>query len=115
MSDEALEGATEFVSVYMTAGSMEDGRSLAHVLVTERLAACVNILPGAVSVYAWETEVRHDDEVVLFAKTRRALVESLSARVHAVHSYDVPAILVLPLVGGSPAYLAWLDEQTRPV
>jgi periplasmic divalent cation tolerance protein len=111
---EAGLHATEFVSVYMTAGSLEEGTALGRVLVTERLAACVNVLPGAVSIYAWEGELHEDDEVVLLAKTRRSLVEPLSARVATVHGYDLPAILVLPIVGGSPAYLTWLAEQTRP-
>lgn len=101
------------VSVYATAASLEDAERLADALVEERLVACVNILPGMRSVYRWEGRLEHDDEVVLLAKTRRELAEAVCERVAALHTYDVPCCVVLPLVAGWPAYLDWIDEQTR--
>jgi periplasmic divalent cation tolerance protein len=103
---------TEFVSVYMTAASQQAAEALGRNLVEERLAACVNVLPGGVSIYRWKGAVQRDEEVVLLAKTRRSRVEALTSRVHELHADDVPCVLVLPITGGSPAYLAWLAEQT---
>jgi len=97
----------------MTAATADEAERIGRALVEERLAACVNVLPGAVSLYRWEGAVQRDEEAVFLAKTRRALVDRITERVGELHSYDVPALLVLPLDGGSPAYLAWLAEQTR--
>jgi len=98
--------------VYMTAGSLDEAKSLGAMLVDERLAACANIIPGMISVYRWQGEVRNDEEVVLIAKTRADLAEPLVARVREVHSYDCPCVLVLPVETGNPAFLAWIAEET---
>ena len=98
--------------IYMTAGSLEEARTLGALLVEERLAACANILPGMISVYRWQGEVRHDEEVVLIAKTRADLVDTLIERVRALHSYDCPCVLSLPIDKGNPAFLAWIAEET---
>jgi periplasmic divalent cation tolerance protein len=105
--------AHEFVSVYMTAGSLEDALALARALVEEGLAACVNVLPEAVSVYRWQGTVQTEAEVVLLAKTRAALFADLAARVRQLHEYDVPCIVALPLADGDDGYLSWLAAQTR--
>lgn len=106
--------ASDFVSLYVTVP--DDGVSadrLAEALVEERLVACVNVLPGVTSYYRWDGELKRDGEQLLLCKTRRALVERATARVVALHPYELPCVLALPLVGGSDAYLAWIAEQTR--
>ena len=100
------------VSVYMTAASANEAAHLAQALVGERLAACVNILPGLRSVYRWQGKIEQADEVALIAKTRRDLADKLTARVKALHSYDCPCIVVWPIVSGLPAYLDWIEAQT---
>ena len=75
------------------------------------LAACVNIVPGISSVYRWRGNVERDEEWLLLAKSNPRALDALVERVHALHSYDVPEIVALPLIGGSQAYLRWLDEQ----
>ena len=82
----------------------------------ERLAACVNLLPGVRSIYRWEGEVQDDGEVLLIVKTREDALPALTARVVALHPYDVPEVIALPVAGGSDAYLAWLRDgvEARP-
>jgi len=99
--------------VYMTASGTAEARTIGRALVEERLAACVNILPGMASLYWWEGAVREDEETVFIAKTREHLVDALTERVGELHSYDCPCVVALPIVGGNPAYLAWLAGNTR--
>jgi periplasmic divalent cation tolerance protein len=91
-----------------------DAGALARTLVTEALAACVNVLPEMQSVYRWQAEVQQDAERQLVIKTTRDRLPALEARLHALHPYEVPEFLVLTVEAGSPAYLAWLRESTRP-
>ncbi len=103
----------EVVVVLVTAGSQEEAERLAQTLVAERLAACVNIVPGVTSIYRWEGKVQRDQEWLLVAKSCRDTLEDLIRCVQALHSYDVPEIIALPLVGGSEAYLRWLDREVH--
>jgi periplasmic divalent cation tolerance protein len=98
--------------IYMTAPNDAEAHTIARVLVEERLAACVNILSGMRSVYRWEGEIQEDDEVVLIAKTRRDLVPALTDRIKDIHSYDCPCVVAIPIDGGNPEFLDWIDAQT---
>jgi periplasmic divalent cation tolerance protein len=104
---------SEKLVVLMTAGSQEEAERLAHTLVAEMLAACVNVIPAVTSVYRWEGQVQSDQEWLLVAKSRRDVLNDLVRRVQALHSYDVPEIIALPLVGGSDAYLRWIDREVH--
>ncbi|MCK6453461.1 MAG: divalent-cation tolerance protein CutA [Alphaproteobacteria bacterium] len=101
--------------VYITAPSREEALKIGRALVAERLAASANVLPGARSIYWWQGKMEEADEAVLVAKTRAALAGRLVARVKALHSYDCPGIVILPILEGNPDYLAWLySETSRP-
>lgn len=100
--------------LYMTAGSAEEAHRIASVLVEERLAACANIIDGMRSLYWWEGAVQDDAEVVLIAKTTAALLDTVIERVKALHSYDCPCVVALPVEGGNPAFLEWIEQQTGP-
>ena len=102
------------VAVCVTAPSRAEAESIGRALVEARLAASVNIVPGVSSLYWWEGEVREADEVMLWAKTRADLVEPLTARVKALHSYACPCVIALPIAGGNADYLAWIDAETKP-
>ncbi len=105
----------EFRLVYMTAGSRDEARTIGRALVEERLAACANVIDDMDSIYWWQGQLTESREAVLIAKTRADLLPALTARVRALHSYTVPCVVALPLLGGNPAYLAWLgDETERP-
>ena len=103
----------EAVVVLVTAGSAEEGSRLGEALVGERLAACVNVVGPIRSIYRWEGAVERAEEWLLIVKARAADVPLLDARIRALHSYEVPEVLALPVYGGGAAYLAWLDEATK--
>ena len=96
----------ETVVALSTAGSRDEAERLATTLVDERLAACVNLVAPLTSIYRWQGVVERAEETLLVIKTRRALVPRLTARVRELHSYDVPELIVLPIVAGAAPYLA---------
>ncbi len=100
------------VVVWTTIGRAADGRGMASILVNERLAACVNVLPEMESIYRWKGQVETDYERQLVMKTTVARVAALRARVNELHDYDVPEFIVMPIAGGSEAYLNWIREST---
>ena len=102
---------TEFIVVYVTVGSADEGDRIAAALVEERLAACVNRIPGLRSTYRWRGRVERADEELLIIKSRADLFASLKHRVVELHSYDVPEIIALPIIEGSEPYVRWLDEE----
>ncbi|MBW2269865.1 MAG: divalent-cation tolerance protein CutA [Deltaproteobacteria bacterium] len=99
--------------VLITAPDAACAESLARALVDERLAACVNVVPGVRSYYRWEGAIQEDAELLLLAKTRADLVEALAARVKELHPYELPEVLGLVAPGGSPAYLDWIRTETE--
>ena len=102
---------TEAIAVFMTAANKEEATRLADMLVTNHLAACVQILPEIESVYRWQGKVERQREVLLIAKTTRARFEELEREVRALHSYETPEIVALQLTGGSGPYLEWLKAS----
>jgi periplasmic divalent cation tolerance protein len=102
----------ERVMVYITAPDLDVARRIGRSLVEERLAACANILPSMESFYRWEGAIQHDQEVVLIAKTRAALVDALVDRVATLHPYEVPCIVSLPVNHGYEPFLRWIDAET---
>jgi periplasmic divalent cation tolerance protein len=106
--------ATGCVLVLTTLGADADAAAFARTLVAERLAACVNVLPEMRSIYRWEGAVHDEGERQLLIKTAAVRVEALRQRIGELHSYDVPEFIVLPIDGGSAAYLRWVTESTSP-
>lgn len=98
---------------YITAGSRDEALAIGRALVEARLAACGNVLDGMTSVYHWQGAIEQANEAVLIVKTRAELVEPLTERVRALHSYDCPCVVALPITDGNPDYLAWIDAETR--
>jgi uncharacterized protein involved in tolerance to divalent cations len=103
----------DFIVVMVTVPDEEVSSRLAHALVGEQLAACVNVLPGLRSTYVWEGEICNEGELLCLIKTRRDLFPSVRERVLDLHPYQVPEIIALPLVEGSEGYLTWLRDNTR--
>lgn len=90
-----------------------EAKRIAHALVEEHLAACVNLIGGVHSVYRWKEAVETADEVLLLIKTLEQKVDAVRTRVHELHSYELPEFLVLDVTDGSEAYLAWIAANVR--
>ncbi len=103
----------DFNFVYITTGGRDEALAIGKALVEERLAACANVLDPVRSIYRWRGAVHEADEAVLVVRTRAELVEALTARVKALHSYECPCVVALPIEAGNPAYLDWLGAETR--
>jgi periplasmic divalent cation tolerance protein len=100
--------------ILVTTGSEEEAVSISRALVSERLAACVNIVGPVRSIYRWRDGVREDREYLLIIKTRATLYMKLETRVRELHSYEVPEVLSLNADRGSPPYIRWLLDSTGP-
>jgi len=94
--------------VLVTAGSAENAEAIARALVSERLAACVNVLSGLRSIYQWQGDVKSDAEWMLVIKTERSRFEAVEARVRSLHAYELPEVIAIDVVKGSAPYLDWL-------
>ena len=101
------------VFVYTTYPSVVEAETAGRALVERQLAACVNILPGMVSIYRWEGAIERGAETVMIIETRATLAEDVCAAVKEMHSYSTPAILVIPIEGVDSAYLSWLTDGTK--
>jgi periplasmic divalent cation tolerance protein len=98
--------------VLVTAPEEDSARKIAARLVEEKLAACVNLIPGVNSLYRWEGEVEEDREVLLIIKSRTELIAShLVPLIHSLHPYQVPEVIALPIIAGSQEYLDWLGTE----
>ena len=107
MNDQAIV-------VMITAPSQEVARQIAMALLEAKLAACANVLPGVRSYYTWKGQPQEDEEVLMLVKTRAALFESqLVPAVKAVHPYELPEIIALPVQMGLEGYLRWIDAETQ--
>jgi periplasmic divalent cation tolerance protein len=105
----------KFVVVFITAPSMDVAQQIANALVEQKLAACVNILPAIQSIYRWEGKIFNEEETLLIVKSRADLFEDrLIPAVQAVHPYQVPEIIALPILMGLPGYLDWIQDVTVP-
>ena len=98
------------IVVFLTAANGEEATRLAEMLVGAHLAACVQVLPEIESVYRWQGKIERQSEVLLIAKTTRGKFDDLEREVRALHSYDTPEIVAVPIVIGSAPYLEWLSK-----
>lgn len=101
------------VLVYTTWPDAAAAEAAGRDLVTAKLAACVNILPGMISVYAWRGTIERAEEVVMIVKTAADQAAAVAGAIRSAHPYETPAILTLPVAGGDAAYLAWISAESR--
>ncbi len=107
-----MEDNDKPVLVYATFPSTTAAEALAEAVVGQGLAACANIIPGMMSVYVWDGTLQREQEVVMLLKTRAGLADRLIGAAVAMHPYDTPAFLVIPVTGGAQPFLDWVNEQT---
>ena len=93
-------------------GNIKDARKIAHTLVEEQMVACVNIIPKVESVYRWKGKIENDDECILIAKTVDQNVKKTIQRIKKLHSYELPDIIVIPIIGGLKDYLNYICDET---
>lgn len=109
---DAEGGASDLVVALSTAPDAEQAARIARALVEERLIACASLVPGLTSIYPWEGAVQAEPEVLLVMKTRRALVPRLKERLPGLHPYQVPELVVTPVVDGLDPYCRWVRDST---
>ncbi|HEY9279815.1 MAG TPA: divalent-cation tolerance protein CutA [Eoetvoesiella sp.] len=106
--------ADDVVVVLSNAPDLLLAKRIAHVLVEEGLAACVNLGAASLSMYMWKGQLEGSEEIPLTMKTTRAMLPALTARLIQLHPYEVPEVLVVSVSGGSESYLSWVRQQTLP-
>jgi periplasmic divalent cation tolerance protein len=107
-----MDNSPEAIVVMMTAASRDEASRIAKMLVAARLAACVQILPEIESVYRWQGKVQREKEVLILAKTDASRFAELESAVRALHSYETPEIIALPITAASGPYLKWLIDES---
>ena len=105
----------DYLVVFITAASAMEAQRIANILVSGRKAACVNILPKVHSRFWWQGRIDSADEVLLIVKTKVSLLDELISLVKENHSYEIPEIIALPIIGGSQDYLKWIDSETTEI
>ena len=105
---------TDKFVVLVTCSTPAEAQRIARAVVNARLAACVNILPGAVqSIYRWKGKIEFARERLLLIKTSRKRLVKLRSAVESLHSYDVPEFIAIPIAAGSPRYLSWIEDCVK--
>lgn len=102
---------SEYVTIYVMAESEDVAVHIATALVKERLVACANVNSGTRSIYEWDGIIQLENEVTLFMKTRREHADAAVERIKELHSFEVPCITMLPIIGGNPDYMQWINRQ----
>jgi periplasmic divalent cation tolerance protein len=102
------------VMVYVTASDPAEAEKLGRAAVEARLAACANVLGATTAIYWWEGKVESGPEAALVLKTREDLVPALTDKINALHSYDCPCVVAVPIVDGNRAFMQWLEDETAP-
>ena len=101
------------VVIFITTGTEQEARKIADQLLTKRKAACVNIVPKVASSFWWQGNIDSAQESLLIIKTRASLLQEVIDVVKGIHSYSVPEIIALPIIGGNEDYLKWIDDEVR--
>jgi periplasmic divalent cation tolerance protein len=101
------------IVIFITTGTDGEARRVAEVLLEQRKAACINIVPTVTSLFWWKDRIESDQESLLIVKSKASLLDEIVSLVKGVHSYDVPEVIASPIIGGNPDYLNWIGQQTQ--
>ncbi len=102
----------QILMVFVTVSSEAEGKKIGNILVENRLAACVNLVPQIHSIFRWKGNIENENEVLLLIKSTRERIDELVAKIKEIHSYDVPEILAIPVFAGNRDYIDWVLEET---
>ena len=103
----------DYAIILTTVSTKEEGYTIANKLVSNKLAACVNIVPKVHSIYEWDNTIQNDEEFLLLIKTTKEREKDIYHTVESLHSYDIPELITLPINYGSKAYLQWLEKSVQ--
>ncbi len=103
-----------YLIVYATMPTLQVAKDIAQTLLQEKLVACANLTPNATSLYWWQGEIQEAQEVICIMKTTKANYAAMQKRIVALHPYEVPCIVAMPLTHGNPLFLQWIDTETQP-
>ena len=103
----------DFITIFITASGSEEAGKIAEVLLNQRKAACVNIVPKVSSLFWWQNKLDSAEESLLIVKTKASYLDDIVRWVKEIHSYEIPEIIALPIVGGNPDYLDWIDREVN--
>ncbi len=106
-----MGGEKMYSIIYITTSGVSESNEIAKVLLQERLAACVNIVPSITSMYLWKGAIEEDNESLMIVKTKSELFEKIIIRVKEIHSYEIPCILKINVEMGSQSYLDWINSE----
>jgi len=112
MASKKMEESA-YIVLFTTASNSEEAHKIAKVLLSQRKAACVNIVPGISSLFWWQDKLDSAQESLLIIKTKASLLNQIVTLVKEIHSYEVPEIIALPIIGGNQDYLEWIDKEVK--
>ncbi len=112
MTSKKMEESA-YIVLFITASNSEEAHKIAKVLLSQRKAACVNIVPGISSLFWWQDKLDSAQESLLIVKTKASLLNQIVTLVREIHSYEVPEIIALPIIGGNQDYLEWIDKEVK--
>jgi len=102
-----------YIVLFVTVSNSEEAHQIAKVLLSQRKAACVNIMPRISSLFWWQDKLDSAQESLLIVKTKASLLNQIVTLVREIHSYEVPEIIALPIIGGNQDYLEWIDKEVK--
>jgi periplasmic divalent cation tolerance protein len=102
-----------YIIVLITCPDADEGKRIAHALLVERLAACVNIVPGLFSKFWWTGKIHEANECLMIVKTKKSVLRKLIRKVKEMHQYENPEIIAIPVIGGSKEFTKWIDDEIR--
>ncbi len=104
---------SDYIVIFITTSSLDEAEKMGRALVEEKLVACSNIISPIRSIYRWQGKICDDKEALIILKTKKKLFKQIEKRVKALHSYDVPEVISIPIIEGSNKYLSWLKNETK--
>nr|MDO8114287.1 divalent-cation tolerance protein CutA [Candidatus Sigynarchaeota archaeon] len=103
----------EYIVVMATVPTEELGAKIAYALIEQKLVPCANIIKNVRSIYTWKSKINDEPELIMIMKTRVALFDQVRDAIKAIHTYECPEIIAIPIVAGYPPYLQWIDDNTQ--
>ncbi len=103
----------DYTVIFITTSSLDEAEKIGRALVEEKLVACSNIISPIRSIYRWQGKICDDKEALIILKTKKKLFKQIEKRVKALHSYEVPEVISMPIIEGSNKYLSWLKNETK--